>query len=334
VQPLGDDATSVEVMHGGLVTVLSVRVNVNIKTETVEELVAKKKSMHIAAMKAMIDDLGADLKSISESKEFLERVRADTSMLYCKSSEVVNDILQQCRSVLERHEERDALEFVNDNIYRCLVMQLLDCKSWAKEKLQLWLHDQAEYWKGSFGIKKETLVASHRMWLALQRRLIARAASESLAAQASTAFLHAQGLILQNVNEVTFDDEAIVRAAGASGWSFESILALKVAGGDLNSIYSDGWTALLYGTFVFVFVSHFLFLLKLMSIAAARYGATSTVSALIECGADITARNRQDESAIILASRSGIASAIKILVAAKADPNDCDHRNGWTCLIW
>jgi len=72
VQPLGDDATSVEVMHGGLVTVLSVRVNVNIKTETVEELVAKKKSMHIAAMKAMIDDLGADLKSISESKEFLE----------------------------------------------------------------------------------------------------------------------------------------------------------------------------------------------------------------------------------------------------------------------
>jgi len=70
VQPLGDDATSVEVMHGGLVTVLSVRVNINIKTETVEELVAKKKSMHIAAMKAMIDDLGQDLKSISESEAF------------------------------------------------------------------------------------------------------------------------------------------------------------------------------------------------------------------------------------------------------------------------
>jgi hypothetical protein len=249
VQPLGDDATSVEVMHGGLVTVLSVRVNINIKTETVEELVAKKKSMHIAAMKAMIDDLGQDLKLISESEEFKQRILADGSMSYASSSEVVDDIMQQCRSVLQRHEQRDALEFVNDKIYRCLVMQLLDCKSWAKEKLQLWLYDKAEYWQGGFGIKKETLVASHRMWLALQRRLIARAASESLAAQASTAFLQAQGLILQSVTEDTFDDEPIVRAAGASGWTKENIVALKVAGGDLNAIYSNGWTALLYGGF-------------------------------------------------------------------------------------
>jgi ankyrin repeat protein len=67
---------------------------------------------------------------------------------------------------------------------------------------------------------------------------------------------------------------------------------------------------------------------------AARYGATSTVRALIECGAHINSRNSQDESAIILASRSGIASVIKVLAAANADPNDCDHRNRWTCLIW
>jgi hypothetical protein len=252
VQPLGDDATSIEVMHGGLVTVLSVRVNINIKTETVEELVAKKKSMHIAAMTAMIDDLGQDLMSISESEEFKERIRSDRSMAYSNSAVVVKHIIRQCRSVLQRHEERDALEFVNDKIYRCLVMQLLDCKSWAKEKLQLWLHDNAEYWEGSFGIKNETLVASHRMWLALQRRLIARAASESLASQASTAFLQSQGLILQNVAEDTFDDEPIVKAAGANGWSYENITALKVAGGDLNAISSNGWTALLYGAHYFL----------------------------------------------------------------------------------
>lgn len=256
VQPLGDDATSVEVMHGGLVTVLSVRVNINIKTETVEELVAKKKSMHIAAMKAMIDDLGQDLKSISESEAFKERVQIDHS-IHSSNCSIVEHIIQQCRSVLQRHEERDALEFVNDNIYRCLVMQL-DCKSWAKEKLQLWLHDNAEYWEGRFGIKKETLVASHRMWLALQRRLITRAASESLAAQASTAFLQSQGLILQNVAEDTFDDEPIARAAGANGWSLENITALKVAGGDLNAIYSNGWTALLYGACCFSLVSYYI----------------------------------------------------------------------------
>jgi hypothetical protein len=230
-------------MHGGLVTVLSVRVNINIKTETVEELLAKKKSMHVAAMKAMIDDLEQHLKFVSETSEFKARVNADGS----EPDSIADDILQQCRVVLQRHEQRGALDFVDDNVYRCLVMQLLDCKSWAKEKLQLWLQDKAEYWSGPYGIKKESLVDSHRMWLALQRRLIARAGSQYLAAQASTTFLQSQKLILADVSEETFDSETIVRLAGASGWSYESITALKVAGGDLNKIHANGWTALLYG---------------------------------------------------------------------------------------
>jgi hypothetical protein len=254
VQPLGDDAASVEILHGGLVTVLSVRVNINIKTETVEELLAKKKSMHIAAMKAMLDDLEQHLKHISETTEFKERVTTDGSICHLHSVSIVDDILQQCRLVLQRHEERDAIDFVNDNIYRCLVMQLLDCKSWAKEKLQLWLQDKAEYWGGRYGIKKETLVDSHRMWLVLQRRLIARAASRSLAEKASTTFLQSQKLIVQDVSEETFDNETIVRLAGASGWSYESITALKVAGGDLNLVHANGWTALLYGAMPCIFV--------------------------------------------------------------------------------
>jgi len=106
-------------------------------------------------------------------------------------------------------------------------MQLLDCKSWAKEKLQLWLHDNAEYWEGRFGIKKETLVASHRMWLALQRRLITELLVNLWPAQASTVFLQSQGLIA-NVAEDTFDDEPIARAAGANGWSLENITARKL----------------------------------------------------------------------------------------------------------
>ncbi len=105
-----------------------------------------------------------------------------------------------------------------------------------------------------YGIKKETLVDSHRMRLALQRRLIARAACRSLAEKASTTFLQSQKLIVQNVSEETFDNETIMRLAGASGWSYESITALKVAGGDLNLVHANGWTALLYGAMPCIFV--------------------------------------------------------------------------------
>jgi hypothetical protein len=247
VQPLGDDAVSVEIIQGGLVTVLSVRVNINIKTETVEELLAKKKSMHVAAMRAMIDDLENYLKRVSETHAFKERARTDASICHLGASKIVDDILHECRAVLQRHEQRPALDFVDDNVHRCLVMQLLDCKSWAQEKLQLWLEDKAEYWEGRYGIKKETLVNSHRMWLALQRRTIARAASQSLAAKACTTFLQSQKLITQNVSEETFDNETIVQLAGASGWSHDSVMALKCAGGDLNLVHAKGWTALLYG---------------------------------------------------------------------------------------
>jgi hypothetical protein len=41
---------------GGVLKVISVGVNINLKTETVEQLTSKKRSMHVVAFKAVIDE--------------------------------------------------------------------------------------------------------------------------------------------------------------------------------------------------------------------------------------------------------------------------------------
>ncbi len=47
----------VEVVNGGLVTFVPVRMNLNLKTEMVEELLEKKKSMHIAVFEFRLFEL-------------------------------------------------------------------------------------------------------------------------------------------------------------------------------------------------------------------------------------------------------------------------------------
>ena len=41
---------------GGVLKVISARININLKTETVGQLLGKKKSMHVTAFKSVIDE--------------------------------------------------------------------------------------------------------------------------------------------------------------------------------------------------------------------------------------------------------------------------------------
>jgi WD40 repeat protein/flagellar motor protein MotB len=52
----------VQVIDGGLVSFVSVKININIKTQTVEELLQQKKSMHMASAKAMLAEVEFQLQ--------------------------------------------------------------------------------------------------------------------------------------------------------------------------------------------------------------------------------------------------------------------------------
>ena len=60
VQGEGRQRTEV-VDGGGVLTVVSVRVNINLKTETVEELKEKKKRLHLVSARAMVEEVRLSL---------------------------------------------------------------------------------------------------------------------------------------------------------------------------------------------------------------------------------------------------------------------------------
>ena len=66
---------------GGLLTVISVRVNINLMTETLEQLKSNKKNMHIAAFKSIIDETQFWLRKYAE-EDGRAQSRASTDKCY------------------------------------------------------------------------------------------------------------------------------------------------------------------------------------------------------------------------------------------------------------
>ena len=63
---------------GGVLKVISARININLKTETVGQLLGKKKSMHVTAFKSVID----------ETKQWMQEYAAEGGRCDFKSCDV------------------------------------------------------------------------------------------------------------------------------------------------------------------------------------------------------------------------------------------------------
>jgi WD40 repeat protein len=142
-----------QVVDGGLVAFVSVRINLNIKTQTVEELQEQKKSLHMVSARSML----AEVKyMVSEVKfELTEFVRScseqgiDLSQHFIGNvGDSVDGILGKCQQVVESHEGKDAKDFADDYTNRRLIGEVLDTKAvaidtvkWQQTRMQLLSHD-------------------------------------------------------------------------------------------------------------------------------------------------------------------------------------------------
>jgi WD40 repeat protein len=119
-----------QIVDGGLVVFVSVRINLNIKTQTVEELQEQKKSLHMVSARSML----AEVKyMVSEVKfAFAEVVqRCSQQGIDFKVGDFVNEIMGQCRQVVESHERMDAKDFADDETNRRVIGEVLDTKAEA-----------------------------------------------------------------------------------------------------------------------------------------------------------------------------------------------------------
>jgi hypothetical protein len=223
----------------GFVSAYVVRINSNLKSETVEQLLSKKKDMHIAALSSMLDEVQHDLQALASSGDVESRLLRDRTRHQVdlglggvsrtgtwSHSEILGCIMKQCNAVLVRQKSLPPSDFVDDFTFRSLVSDLLNTKQFAKEKLQLWLHDDSQlvvFWSGY------TLRDSHRLWLSHTRKSLQLAQTQrnpDRIAHSALTLLQVKGRVRTSAEELSTDGEAAFVEAGGDGWQEEDVCAL------------------------------------------------------------------------------------------------------------
>jgi hypothetical protein len=309
LQPDGPPA--LEVVAEGIVNVIPVHLSVNLRTETLGELVEKKKRLHLASAVAIVEEVRHELEQWATSPEAAARLRRDPWHGDYTAASLAAKIVEECNSVVKRQREAAAEDFVDDGMFRGLVSEVLDTKTWAKEKKELWMQDAhrfiSEVWHWS-------LRHSHRMWQSFLRRCNTSNVSRGMPVDASSSLqlLKSRGLVKREArHEKNADHEAVMVQAGADGWTAADIDAAAAAGASVND--TD-----MYG-------SNGVFL-------AAQYGYLDSMTALIKANTNIDKCRSDGVSPIFIAAYYGYSECTKQLISSRCDVNKC--RDGGASPIW
>jgi hypothetical protein len=249
----GDGRQRTEVTDGGgVLTVISVRVNINLQTLTVEQLRGKKKSMHITAFKSIIDEMQQWMQVYAEEggpvearlatdKQFIELIAQqqreneddDGSDPAISSLSIMSSFasitMDEMRTIKDADAQLPDDDYVKDLKYKALVTRMLSSQAWAKQRLFLWLENQETTLQdvvNDRGGESSSLKAAHRKWLAFlkqRQHKVAGAGSDERKA-AAVKILQCKGLMVSdNVSTEDADGEPLIYAAAADGWALEDL---------------------------------------------------------------------------------------------------------------
>jgi hypothetical protein len=217
---------------GGVLKVFSVSISINLKTETVEELTGKKKSMHVTAFKSIIDETKQWMHAYAEESGRTQ-ARAATDKAY--GSEIdgslgvrdiswfISETMEQMQAIKEADAKLPDSDYVNDLKYKALVTRMLSSQEWAKQKLWLWLENQET---NIFLLSQASLRFAHRQWLSFlkQRQHAVASAGSSDRKTAAVKILQCKGLMVtDNVSTEEADGEPLIYAAAADGWALDDL---------------------------------------------------------------------------------------------------------------
>jgi hypothetical protein len=221
---------------GGALTVIPVRVNINLRTETTEQRRRKKRIMHVAAFKSLMDETKHWMLAYVEAHKFQVQARAAKDKQYCHDRERglmqlnIFGFISQTIDQMERIQDIDAQlpddNYVNDLKYKALVIRMLSSQAWAKQKLHLYLENEESK---IFDLGRLTSLKScHRKWLSFlkQRQHSVAIAGSDARKAAAVKILQCKGLMVTHdaLTEHT-EDEPLIYAAVADGWPLEDLQA-------------------------------------------------------------------------------------------------------------
>eukprot|EP00291_Cryptomonas_curvata_P009532 CAMPEP_0172202078 /NCGR_PEP_ID=MMETSP1050-20130122/30413_1 /TAXON_ID=233186 /ORGANISM="Cryptomonas curvata, Strain CCAP979/52" /LENGTH=1356 /DNA_ID=CAMNT_0012879911 /DNA_START=122 /DNA_END=4192 /DNA_ORIENTATION=+ len=300
----------------GIVDKVPVKVNANLKTATVEELMMRRKTMHISAFDHEMKLLERRLKKIAERDNAEARMEKDHSARIhnLKVSGFLDRIIEQCNEVRSRHDAAPIQVFNHPGELRKLVIERMDVLAMAACKLKLWLRNE----KVLIGFHwSSPLRTTHRRWTKYLAGLChvdnpekvpsLIESQEQMAQQQKNAMRLCKALglstskkMVDNTNELK---ETKLMSTAAEGGRGQVLRAIALAGASVNEERSDGVTAMWL---------------------AAEFGHSKCVSVLASMKADVNHSSNSGATPIYMAARNGHVQCIKSLVKLSADVNKRD----------
>jgi hypothetical protein len=237
----------------------------NLKSSTIEEAVARKKTMHVGAFRFLLEELGTTLRRMAQEEGAEGRLVADPTKEHASVEILLNRIENQCRAVLEQHARLPPAQYVNDEVFRALATEMLDTRSMAVAKLRWWLEDATVY-IGYLAV--QSLLFAQRGYVAFIERRMTAAVVEEERRSAALAACKLRGLVRVQADEIDADNEPrLVRAAGDGAGAADMRLLLAAGAGAGPGVMVQALAA------------------------AANQGRAESLLALLEGKADITTKD-------------------------------------------
>jgi ankyrin repeat protein len=293
----------VEVVDGGLVTFVPVRVNLNLKTETVEELLEKKKSMHVTAFELRVNELFQRLQDeakASNAEARLQRDQKSQGRFWKKKHSVegyVEAQVAKVEAVLKKHRARAAADYSDDVVYRNLAAESLEAASMAQSALRLWLRDELQ----NFHLIEDiSLLQLHRTFESFLRLRYADSQSGGERRAAAVDLCKARNLMSSDANEKDGNGEPLIVALAARGGSGEDVGLLVAAGADVAAVDAGKSSAM-----------HL----------AAQQGHAEVIRTLVRAVANCNQSNWNGVTPLCVSCFNGQLGSVTALLDAKADVN-------------
>ena len=308
-----------QVVDGGLVTFVPVRVNLNLKTETVEELLEKKKSMHLTGFEFRVSELKVKLQDIALAGNAEARLQKDIKSAegYSWAARKVFSVggyidaqVNKVQAVLERHRARCAADYCDDAVYRRLVAESLDVVSMAHSALVWWLEDCEQRIHGS---EDQPLLYCHRRWESFLRLRYTCAEQREGRRIAALALCRARNLLCSDdANERDDNDEGRLLALCAGGGSSADLQCIVAAGAHIESSNAAGQCAMTL---------------------AAQQGHVDVITALISLGAGCNVADKKGFTPLMACCWTGHLDCVEALLHGRADVNQAKCDGGTPLLI-
>jgi ankyrin repeat protein len=305
----------VELTSTGHVTIIPVRVNVNLKAECLEQLEEKKKSIHMAGFEFRVSELRQKLHMLAEAgggEARLMRDKERQGFLWKKDhtvSSYVDAQVDKVNVILARHRARAASEYSDDAVYRGLVAESLEAARMAESALLWWMRDEGQ---NVCWIDEVSLRTCHRMFESFLRLQYMRSFEGAGRRAAAVDLCKARNLIRLHANERDDNGELPLVVLSARGGSARDVQLLLDAGADVNAVAAAGQIPL-----------HF----------ASEQGDAELVNALVRGGAHLNQARTDDESTPVwMASYTGHCNIIDELFRSSADLNQA--RTDGSAPLW